>query len=311
MSDIGAWVRQKLVELAPSDSLQPGEAGQRLASIAQSLGSIQGWSRPMVFGMQCAPADEERVKALAPHFRNSLAAWRRHLSETHGEDGEAFFEDVLRRCGASLHAADMGSSEVVIPKLPNSDVLARLELLLLEPARLDAPWREAGYIEDEDGEAVCTWVGRPKPARLTAYAESYEAEFGRTLPSTLTGLLLRFDGVAVGPGEGSSRFERVEPGELAEPQIWSTRCGDPFAIDPLVFGGTRMFIVGELADSGFVCLGASDSSAEQEVFWVPSDFSDQPPTRLAPSFAAFIEDWCAAELLLPELLRRRCVPGWG
>jgi len=310
MSDIGAWVRQKLVELAPSDSLQPGETGQRLASLAQSLGSIQGWSRPMVFGLLCAPGDEERVKALAPHFRSSLAGWRRHLSETHGEDGEAFFEDVLRRYGASLHAADVGSSEVVIPKPPNSDVLRRLDQLLLQPARLDVPWRDAGYIEDEDDETVCTWVGRPEPARITAYAESYEAEFGRTLPPTLTGLLLRHDGVAVGPGDERARFARVEPGELAQPQVWSTCCGDPFAIDSLVLRGTRMFIVGELADSGFVCLGASDSSEEQEVFWVPSDFSGQPPTRLAPSFAAFIEDWCEVGLLLPEVLRRRCVPGW-
>lgn len=310
MADVVAWIRDKVRDSAPREGLEPGDVGQSVSALAQALASMDT-SRPMVFGLQVGPEERERVVALKPEFRAALVSWRGYLVEHHGAEGSTFLDDILHRHGVTLGEAH--PSSVVVDRVAlepaEQAVFERLTRLVGDPSSLRGAWEASGYLEGD--ETVGTWVGKPDVDRARALARAYEREYEQAFPLLLLQILLRFDGIEIGAASEPGGCTVLPGAELGEPLLWSADYGDPFMFADAPFDGIDPFVIGGLADSGFVTLVAKKRLTDPAVYWVSADFSSEPATRIAANVAQFVEAWCDADLLLEVVLSRRGVPGWG
>jgi hypothetical protein len=156
---------------------------------------------------------------------------------------------------------------------------------------------------------------------VTADTRSFERKLERSFPVFVAHLLSRFNGFAVCADEaGGLQVQNVPARELPEPAWWPAQVyGDHFMLlDTDIAEGLDFFVLGELADSGYLCLGIAVEQPERDtqsagppVFWLDKAFSREKPYKLADNTAAFIVEWSKVALSLPLLLKRCHVPGWG
>ena len=306
------WILEQITAHAPQAVVEPGDVGRSVDALAQGLASLQQ-PTPMVFGLQVQPTDRERVVALAARFRGALAQWRGHLFEQHGADGHTFVDGILERHGVVLSTPTVAPTidQVALDPAERA-AFARFEAMLQAPSSLRDAWEHAGALEDD--ETVSTWVGKPNPEQVRALARLYDHELQRPFPALLLQLLLRFNGVALGPADSDTAVGCVvvPSADLAEPVLWPAGYDDPLQLrNAPVVEGVSLFIIGGLADSGFLGLGTDPAQTDASVYWVPADASTEPATRLAGSVLRFLNAWCDAHLLLEAVLSRSGVPGWS
>lgn len=190
-------------------------------------------------------------------------------------------------------------------------VLDRLQAMLSSASALTPRWAQAKCLLDPDDQ-VHIWVGEPDEGALQAMVSAFETGFNAPYPPILAKLLLRENGIAI-DGERASGCERVAPDKLPEPALWPAGAyGDHWLLADLDLDpALDFYVIGEIADSGFVCLGVAHGEGVSGVYWLDRELAHVPPRLLAPDAAAFLAAWCDAALCLRCLLQRSGVPGWG
>jgi hypothetical protein len=92
----------------------------------------------------------------------------------------------------------------------------------------------------------------------------------------------------------------VVTGALGEPELWPARRATFFDTDE------RLFVFGDIADSGHVALRFRGEEEHPDVVWL----SDGESTPIAPSLGAYLGAWADAAFCIRGVLRRAGVRGW-
>jgi hypothetical protein len=304
-----AWVEQRIAEHRPPQEIGHGQVGRALQHLAEACAALEG--RPgNLFGLtatdtSAVTADRERLFELA---LGALVDWQERLHGQLGAEGDQAFETVTRRHGFRFHQPVRGLD--LSPG--DAALLDRFFHALGQTERLTERWLELGYIDplDEDvieGEdeddfekyAVEVSLGPPDRAALEDTASEYEETVARPFPPLLHALWSRADGVAV-----EKTLEPAGPpvvtDALGEPELWPARRATFFDTDE------RLFVFGDIADSGHVALRFRGEEEHPDVVWL----SDGESTPIAPSLGAYLEAWADAAFCIRGVLRRVGVRGW-
>lgn len=299
MSDVVAWVEQRIAEHRPGAQLERG-LGARVQALAEALSAITNGSGG-VFGMHgSAPVIAARDR-LEPLLRDALAAWDQRLAAEHGAEGTEAFRTIVGRFGLRLWDRAPGLE----PTPDDLALVARIAAQLEELDALTAVWREADRVVEVD-DVVCVEIGEPDAEELDTLADEYTRSTGAPFPALLHALWSKFNGVSVYSTDGDSTRTVVPPGELSEPVLWPVNVWGRhwWDVDP----DAHLFIIGGLPDNGQLALRVVDASPDPEVVWIGRY---EHPRLIAPNLAAFLEAWAGAAFCLPLVLRRARVPGWG
>lgn len=295
MDDTVACVEARIVEHRPGTEVGRG-FGAHVQALAEARAALRDGAGS-VFGLGVTDALLTARDRLEPLLGDALDAWETRLRELFGDEGAAAFETILGRFRLG-------------PKPPARRIetayerafVARVEAQLAETDALTGTWRDAGRLI-EPGDRVAIESGEPDPEGLDALADAYVQTTGAPFPPLLYALWSTLNGLAVFATDGASERSVVAPSDLSEPSLWPVDCwGDHWSFDD-----PRLFVIGELPDSGHLALCVADGDPDPEVVWIARR---ERPRPIAPSFSAFLELWSDAAFCVPLLLTRSGVPGW-
>ncbi|AKT42462.1 SMI1/KNR4 family protein [Chondromyces crocatus] len=286
--DRAAWVQAQIDERRPAAHVE-GSIGRIVQELARGVHGLEHQG-PDVFGMEVPPAERAGLSVLAEEARAALLAWRDECVRREGDAGAQFVAAIAGRVGVLLEP------ERDHLDLPGSDRLAAVQAafarvtdLLSDPPALISWWHQNGGLGDGQVEVR---IQTSDGAALQHLAGTRHAGYGAALPAEYLWFLTQTNGLTV-LAENDAPALLVAPIESID--------HDHFDAVP-VEGLDSPFVFGDIDGYGALAFDATATLRDpRPVFWIEGD--DAPrATRIADSFADFIERLCDAHLRLPTLL---------
>jgi hypothetical protein len=294
------WFESRIDENRALGHLQPSRVRTCVQALAEALASLEAGGGA-AFGMHVDGGVVAEHARLAPLLRDALEGWERKLVAEFGEKGTATFRTIVGRFGDRLWER----GELRGLSQEEGRILQRVTSELPDIGRLTREWRKDDELMEPD-EVVHVEIGRPDPRGLDTLADKYTQKTEAPFPPLLHALWSRMNGIAIYASSDTVVNHYVMCEHLSEPILWPVNSYGEHWWEADTDG--HLFVIGALADSGHIALRVVDADHEPEVVWLGRGAA---PFPLAPSFAAFLDDWASAAFRIQSLLRRARVPGWG